>query len=99
MSNEKLPFPVLRLEFEGLRHGVMHAINLKSDELNEMIQKAVDEYVTVENLQGRINLSVSKAMDKAIEDIADNYAVREAVMAIVRKALLETADKMHDDGQ
>lgn len=67
------PFPVVRLEVEGMRHTVMAAMTEYQAQIDADIRTAIDEHCSSENIQRVIKKTVQIEIDRAIENEISSY--------------------------
>lgn len=87
------PMPLIRLEVDHMKYSMITALHNYSVQMDENIQKAIEEYCTQENLDRVIMDAAHKALDTAIKEEVRNFFWngdgRSAVAASVRESLLK----------
>lgn len=82
---------LIHLEIEGLKERVKHAMLTRSKDFDAMIERALDEHLTPEKIEAKVNAAVKRALDNAINDLSDNYRVREAIQNAALASLNKAA--------
>ncbi len=78
-----MQLPVLRIELEGVKQNIAHMFSKNNDELNKMVQETIASQLTEEWVQGEINQAVRDCMKSAIEDIANNWKLKNAITELM----------------
>lgn len=65
--------PVIRFEIEGFSQSIRHAFALHHKEVGEYISKAIEEYVTPENLNALVEQKVKEEVDACIKNSIHEY--------------------------
>lgn len=85
--------PIIKVELEGMKDAISHAMMSRSEEFNKMINTALDKTMKVEVLQHKIDMQVAKALDNAIDSLSDSHKVKAVVMDIVLASLTNKRDE------
>lgn len=86
-------FPVLRLEFESMKHSIKVAMAERMVTLDKDIQDAIDKYCTAENLSTLIDQQVKESVVLAVkEEIRRQFQYSEAGRLAIREAITEHMD-------
>ena len=91
--------PIIELDLRHMREQFKTAIMTHNEEINAMVADAVERICTVENLQAKIDASIAKAMDTAINNLATDYNTQQVVIGIVNDALFNARQKIDLDGK
>ncbi len=83
----------LKIDIEGLRHSVMHIFASHTRELQEMINKSLEEKLQLSWVRDEINLSVENCIRSAITDIANDYKLKTAITRAISDQLCDVIDK------
>ena len=86
--------PVLRIELEGIKQNIAHMFNQNNDELNKMVQETIESQLTEDWVQGEINQAVRSCMKSAIEDIANNWKLKNAITELMVDSIEKTISKV-----
>ena len=86
--------PIVELDLRHMREQFKTAIMTHNEEINAMVADAVERVCTVENLQAKIDESIRKAFDTAINNLATDYQTQQVVVGIVNDALYQVRQKM-----
>jgi hypothetical protein len=84
--------PVIRIEVEGLKAGVMHHMQQRNDEFNEMVQKTLEDTLTEDWVKHSIQEAVNKTVQNAIDGLGDNWQLKNAVSDALGKALAQMVE-------
>jgi hypothetical protein len=84
--------PVIRIEVEGLKAGVMHHMQQRNDEFNEMVQKTLESTLTEDWVKHSIQEAVNKTVQNAIDGLGDNWQLKNAVSDALGKALAQMVE-------
>jgi hypothetical protein len=74
-----MDMPIIRLDLERMRENISHAMVIRNDEYNEMVQQALRVHLSAENLQFRITEAVGVAFDKAIVNLSNDLALEKCI--------------------
>lgn len=86
--------PIIRVEIDGMKDTITHAMMSRSKEWGTMISDAIDKSFDVKTIQHKIDMQVAKALDSAIDTIAEHYLVKSLVHDIVVASLTKKRDEM-----
>jgi hypothetical protein len=78
---------MIRIEMEGLKAGVMHHMQLHNDEFNGMVQDALERTLNEEWVKESIQQAVNLTVQNAIDGLAGNWRLKEAVSEALSTAL------------
>lgn len=84
--------PIIRIEMEGLKAGVMHYIQQHNDDFNEMVQKTLESTLTEDWVKHSIQEAVNKTVQNAIDGLGDNWQLKNAVSDALGKALAQVVE-------
>jgi hypothetical protein len=83
--------PIIRLEVESMKHTMLYHLMQYSAQMDETLQKAVENFCTPENLETIIMNETSKVLDRVIREEVSRWFVhgegRAAIKAAVEKRL------------
>ena len=85
--------PIIRIELEGVRSSITQMMSAHHNEFNEMVKESVETYVTPENLQRKIDTAVQKAIDNAIDELSNDYYIKQALKTAVINLLTPGEDQ------
>jgi len=91
-----MDMPIIRLDLERMRENISHAMVIRNDECNEMVEEALKVHLSAENLQFRITEAVGVAFDKAINQLSDDYTLQKCIRDTIAESIAEkfkAADK------
>jgi len=71
--------PVIHIQIEAIKEKISFAFLAHQKELNEFIQKGLDNYFKNENIQKLIDAEIKKLIEKGVSSISDNYSLRSYV--------------------
>lgn len=81
-----MDFPILRIELEGIRSTITHALGNRNEDINKLIAKAFEEKLTQEWVQQQIGIAVDDCIRSAIKTLSSNYGLQSVIQeAIVEK--------------
>lgn len=87
------PVPIMRIEIEGMRHALHTMLGEHSQLLNEELQKAVDAFVTPDNISRVIQESartqLKAATEAAVADFFRYGAGRDKLKGAIQAHLAE----------
>lgn len=86
--------PVIKIELEGIRKRINHALMTHSGEFDKMIASAIDKSFNIETIQYKIDMQVAKALDNAIDGLTDSYPIKTVMKDIVVRSLEKVRDKL-----
>jgi len=84
-----MDMPMIRLDLERMRENISHAMVLRNDECNEMVEEALRVHLSAENLQFRITEAVGVAFDKAIRQLSDDYTLQRCIRETIAESITE----------
>ena len=79
--------PIIRVEMEGVRAGVLHHMRLHNAEFDAMIQETLSQTLTEEWVGVSIQENVNQCVQSAIDNLGDNWQLRNAVSNALGEAL------------
>jgi hypothetical protein len=94
LGGYKMDIPIIRVQIDHLRESLQNAMMLHGEELNKMIAASVEKALDVDVIQSRIDRAVDVAINKAIDEMADNYAVKSTLQAIINSALVKKREEI-----
>lgn len=80
-------FPVLRIEIEGVRQTVAHALVAKEEAINKMVLKSLEDQLTEDWVTDAINSAVKQCLVKSIDQVSDNWALRDAISKLIGESI------------
>ncbi|NOZ67989.1 MAG: hypothetical protein GXP46_01770 [Deferribacteres bacterium] len=84
-----MDMPILRFELEGLKRSFMAVLNDYNKELEQMVQKAMNEYCTPENLESIINAKAASIIRMIIEEEMERFCLdSEEIREAIRNAVI-----------
>lgn len=95
-DGEQMDIPIIRVEIDHFREKLCQAMMLHGETMNEMIAASVEKALDPDVIQARIDKAVGLAINKAIDELADNYAVKSTIQAIINSALTKKRDEIED---
>lgn len=81
--------PILKMEIQGLRHSVLHAMNQSNDDLNKIVSESINKQLTEDWVMQEIDLAVKKCLKEAIEGIANSYQLRSAITESISNVIID----------
>lgn len=85
-------FPVIKIEFESMRHTLRTAMTQQMARIDTDIQAAIDRYCTAENLQAIIDENVRSSVNAAVKEEIQNLFRHSAPgRAAIKEAIEEFA--------
>lgn len=88
-----MDIPYFRIELEGFKANVMHALARHNEDLAKLIQQRLDESMSQEWVLAEIDTAVTKAIRNAIENMCNNRDVARALEDIMAKTVVEAIQK------
>jgi hypothetical protein len=65
--------PVIRIEFERMRHSIMSMVSQQNLEFDQYFQEALDSYCSEESVRRLIDSETKKAIDAAMKQEIGDY--------------------------
>ena len=90
--------PKLRIELEGLRQNVAHCFNANNDELNALVIDTIEKTLTAEWVRAEVQKSVNGAVKAAVEDVANDYHLKQALTTHVSEAIASLIKNQNQKG-
>lgn len=94
--------PIIKLEVERMQYTLKALLSEHAAAMDEMLQKAVDNYCTDDNLKAVIDGAARQALDAAIkEEVRAFFSYgdgRKAVAAAVKESILKNETYTRLDG-
>lgn len=90
-----LPIPIIKLEVEGMRRTMAVALSQYTAQLDEMLQQAISDFCTPENLERIINDETARTLDTVIKAEVKNWFINGEG----RKAIKKAVEKRLQDGE
>lgn len=84
--------PIIRVEIEGLKSSVLHYMQQHNDDFNAMVKEALEQTLTEDWVKESIQQAVNKTVQNAIDGLADNWQLKNAVSDALGKALAQMVD-------
>jgi len=75
--------PVLKIEIEAVRTQVSTLLTDRNNEINEHIVKSLKNQLSEDWVIAEIDAAVKRCLKQAIEDISNNYQMRNAITDLV----------------
>lgn len=91
-----MDMPIIRVQIDSMKESLQQAMMLHGDQMNEMIAASVEKALDPDVIQARIDRAVEVAINKAIDEMADNYAVKSTIQAIINDALIAKRNEIED---
>jgi hypothetical protein len=93
--------PIIKLEVDFMKATMLRHLSEEAVKIDSMVQQAVEDYCSEENLRAILNVEVKQAMDAAVREEVRGFfngtqAGRLAVREMVIRHLDERA-RWHDD--
>lgn len=85
--------PIISVSISGMRESLRVAVVEHSEEINTILQNAIDEYCTPANLQSVILSTVRTQINKAVQDAIKHYYQYGEGREEVKKAVEEALQK------
>ena len=85
--------PIVKLELEHMRHSMMNAFMSHSDEMQVLVQEAVDAYCTEEALIKEVRKHATNAVNQSIKEELDKFFLYGEGKEVIRKVLSEAFTK------
>ena len=79
--------PLLRFELEGIQHNLITALANHSEELNGMVENAVKQYCTPENLEQVIYTKAETVIKDAIEREVESFYLYGEGRKVIKEAV------------
>ncbi len=79
--------PIIRVEIETLRERIGHAMMVHEKELNELVAAQLESALSEEALTRQIATEVTKAVDAVIKDMANSWALQNAIREAIEAKL------------
>jgi hypothetical protein len=100
-SGQLMSTPIIRLEVDFMKATMLRHLSEEAVKIDSMVQQAVEDYCSEENLRAILNVEVKQAMDAAVREEVRSFfngtrAGRLAVREMVIRHLDERA-RWHDD--
>jgi len=100
-SGQLMSTPIIRLEVDFMKATMLRHLSEEAVKIDSMVQQAVEDYCSEENLRAILNVEVKQAMDAAVREEVRGFfngtqAGRLAVREMVIRHLDERA-RWHDD--
>jgi len=91
-------FPVLKIELENVRETVMHALISRNDAINKMVIESLESQLTEEWVQVKINQSVKDCLSRALDDVASEWKLRQAISSLVADQVEKMVESAKNSG-
>lgn len=92
--NGRAGIPIIKLEVEGMRHTVYHALSEHAAAMDESVKAAVDAFCTPENIDSIVRGAVMEHMNAAVkEEVRDFFRYNGAGRKAVREAVIQHLDE------
>jgi len=65
--------PIIRLEVQGMKHTITHALMEHQTQMDEDIQKAVEDYCSEENISRVITQACRAELEQAIKEEVSSF--------------------------
>lgn len=85
--------PIIKIEINDLKHGIMHVLADRNNEINEQIKKTIDETLTEEWILESIKFNVDQAIRKAIDSFSDDHHIRDAIKDCIGQVVVDALEK------
>ena len=79
--------PRLHIELEGVRSKIVTLLSDHNNMLGKMVTKTLEETITEEWVQQKINVAVRQCIEKAIKSVSDNYTLQIAIKELVSEQI------------
>lgn len=88
------PFPVIRMEIEGMKASILHAMSQYQIDVDAYVREALDRITSDDAIQQLVNDEAEKAIEEAVrKEVRDFFAYgngRAAIRAAVLARLEES---------
>ena len=84
--------PVIRIEMEGIRAGVMHHMRQHNEEFNSLVQETLANTLTEEWGKHSIQEAVNNVVRTAISNLGDNWNLQNAINKVLADALVRMVE-------
>ena len=82
--------PIIRIELESMRYGIQQALMQHTLNIDERVQKEIDQFATEENLAAIIGAEVRKAISSAVsEEVRRFFMYTGRGRMVIREAVTE----------
>lgn len=79
----------LRIEIDGLRTCVGEALVSRNAEINRLVIDSLEKQLTEEWVMAEIDKSVKSCLTSAIENIANDYHMRNAITDLISNVVVK----------
>lgn len=84
-------YPTIRIELEGVRYQVIHALNTHHTEIQELVKKELAKAVDSFDYTAAVKASAKEAIDSAVKDAVKSFfsygGGRRAIESAVKESL------------
>jgi uncharacterized protein YqeY len=93
MADDRMIGPIIKIEMQQVRESVMHYMQQRNEELNAMVQETLEQTLTEEWVKVSIQDSVNSVVQKAIDNVGENFQFRCAVEKAIGDALAKMVNR------
>ena len=83
-------FPAIRVELEGVRYQVLHALHTHNTEIEELVKKELTKAVDTFDYAAVVKASVKEAVDGAVKDAVKSFFYHGGGRATIESAVKES---------
>ncbi len=81
--------PIIKIEIEGVKERICHALAVHNKEFDTMVQSAVQKAFNFETIQEKIDKQVELALDNAIANLSDDQLIQNALKCFVLNSIVK----------
>lgn len=85
--------PRLTIQLDGIKQNVAAMLAQSNNEINEMVVKTIEEKINEGWVQEEINQAVVSCLKKAIANVANDYALQQAITRSVSQEITKMINK------
>lgn len=83
-------FPTIRVELEGVRYQVLHALHTHNTEIEELVKKELTKAIDTFDYAAAVKTSVKEAVDGAVKDAVKSFFYHGGGRATIESAVKES---------
>lgn len=83
-------FPAIRIELEGVRYQVLHALNTHNTEIEAVVKKELAKAIDTFDYAAVVKASVKEAVDGAVKDAVKSFFYHGGGRATIESAVKES---------
>lgn len=81
--------PIIKIEIEGMKESIQHALAGHNKEFDVMIQSAIEKAFNFETIQEKIDRQVEFALDNAIRELGQDRILKDALKRFVLNSIVK----------